>query len=93
MKRQTIVKLASAVAISGVLLVIGTLLSRLIFHIETSEKVGSFRATVEVEIRYVVLRASVACSCACVGDRASGLGPRARARVSGIVPRAACSCA
>lgn len=38
MKRQTIVKLASAVAISGVLLVIGTLLSRLIFQIETSEK-------------------------------------------------------
>ncbi|KOF03787.1 hypothetical protein OB69_04295 [Roseivirga seohaensis subsp. aquiponti] len=38
MKRQTIVKLATAVAISGVLLVIGTLLSRLIFHIETSEK-------------------------------------------------------
>ncbi|KYG79086.1 hypothetical protein EV198_3649 [Roseivirga ehrenbergii] len=38
MKRQTIVKLASAVAISGVLLVIGTLLSRLIFQIETSGK-------------------------------------------------------
>ncbi len=38
MKRQTIVKLASAVAITGVLLVIGTLLSRLIFQIETSEK-------------------------------------------------------
>tara|TARA_R110001592_G_scaffold17115_9_gene72491 strand:+ start:3785 stop:3985 length:201 start_codon:yes stop_codon:yes gene_type:complete len=38
MKRQTIVKLASAIAISGVLLVIGTLLSRLIFRIETSDK-------------------------------------------------------
>lgn len=38
MKRQTIIKLASAIAISGVLLVIGTLLSRLIFRIETSDK-------------------------------------------------------
>ncbi|WP_339699904.1 hypothetical protein [uncultured Roseivirga sp.] len=38
MKRQTIVKLASTIAILGVLLVIGTLLSRLIFQIETSEK-------------------------------------------------------
>ncbi|MGW8121494.1 hypothetical protein ACV07N_02460 [Roseivirga echinicomitans] len=38
MKRQTIIKLASAVAISGVLLVIGTLISRLIFNIQTSDK-------------------------------------------------------
>ena len=38
MKRQTIVKLASTIAILRVLLVIGTLLSRLIFQIETSEK-------------------------------------------------------
>lgn len=38
MKRQTIIKLASGIAISGVLLVIGTLLSRLIFNIEPSEK-------------------------------------------------------
>ncbi|KYG82448.1 hypothetical protein [Roseivirga echinicomitans] len=38
MKRQTIIKIASAIAISGVLLVIVTLLSRLIFRIETSDK-------------------------------------------------------
>lgn len=38
MKRTTIIKIATIIAVSGVSLVIGTLLLRMIFRIDTSNK-------------------------------------------------------